>query len=358
MQFLTDVLVGLLSGYIAFTGMLADGIMELLPDDASPVAHTEEDRSLAALDAKYEEKSAIPDILIENAAYQNAAVINGMRGETGAESVTDALVNIYCTFRTDTYERTQSGSGFFINKEGVILTNAHVAQFLLLESLTDGTTECTIRTGDPAVAQYRAELLYISPAWIREHAHMIDSERPSGTGERDYALLYVTAGLDNRPLPGRFPFLSLNTELLNVNQLDDTVTVAGYPAERFFADDAVTELEPAVADTTISDMFTFGSNYADVLALTDSPAGEHGVSGGPVIDENGEVIGMVSTKGLPEEGAGALRALTLSYVDRSMRDESTFGITETASGQLAFRAQLFMETIVPFLSRLLDAEIN
>lgn len=365
MQFITDALVAVLTAYLALTNTLADGISGLIPgepeapqQEVAANGETEEQDEMARIDSEYERGGALPSILIENATYQGAAVAGSAPAtSTPTANIADALVNIFCTYETSEYVRSNSGSGFFINDDGVILTNAHVAQFLLLENVAEGSSHCVIRTNTED-GEYRAELLYISPAWIEKHAHLIDDEQPLGTGERDFALLYVTAGVDNQPLPARFPYLAVNTDLLSKRRIGDTVTVGGFPAGAFFQNGETEAIVPVTATTTLTDMFTFGSNYADVISIGSSTAGERGVSGGPVIDEAGEVIGMVSTKGSLEPGALTLRALTLSYIDRAMTEESTFTLHETASGQLSFRAQLFMDTIVPFLSRILESELE
>lgn len=366
MQFLTDVLVAILGAYLALTGALADGIMTVLPvtteertsyNALQPEAsHTEIESVLSVLSSAYKSSESLPDILVQNASYQSAQIMSGVEATTKSPwTVEDALVNIYCTYTTDTHKRTTTGSGFFIDKAGVILTNAHVAQFLLLEAVsTTGTTECIIRNGNPAEPRYEAELLYISPAWIQKHAHLIDSEQPRGTGERDYALLFVTKGLDNAPMPGQFPYLDVDTSLLHNTLIGDPILVGGYPA----GDTLGGALYLDTATTTITDMFTFVSNYADVISIGNSAVGEHGVSGGPVLNAEGNVIGLVTTKGSEEEGTHTLRALTLSYIDRTIIEESTFTLKETISGQLAFRAELFTSTIAPFLSRILESELE
>ncbi|MDA8596796.1 serine protease [Candidatus Pacebacteria bacterium] len=368
MQILTDALIAILALYVALTGAMADGIAAVLPEQLSHAPTRErvtdpptidDTQSLAVLNSEYRDSETIPDILRQNAYSQQASVI-GSLGNTRApaEDVNDALVNIYCTYTTDTEIRTTTGSGFFIDSDGVIMTNAHVAQFLLLEQVSEtGSTECTIRSGDPAEAKYVAELLYISPAWIQKHAHLIDAARPRGTGERDYALLYVTAGVDKAPMPAHFPYLAVETDLLRQRALGDTVTVAGYPAGSLATDGGGTPLSPQSDSAAITQMYTFGSNYADIFTIDASTVGEYGVSGGPVLNRDGAVIGLVTTKGGPEDNPGSLRALTLSYVDRTMIEESTFDLAATSNGQLAFRARLFTETIIPFLARVLEAEL-
>lgn len=364
MHFLTDIFVAIISGYLALTGMLADSISALLPVETTRPVATQtivtENSALKRLDSTYADSQSLPDILLKNAAYQNASAIDGVNPtETNETTVEDALVNILCTYKTDTYSRTNTGTGFFVDPQGIIMTNSHIAQFLLLETVQNtGTTTCIVRAGNPAQPLYEAELLYISPAWIQQHAHLISETHPKGTGERDYALLYVTAGLHNAPMPSRFPHLSFDTSPLSMYNKNATITLGGYPAEGMNRTDINTELRPVVAETTITDMFTFTENKADVLLLGESPVGAFGASGGPVLNGDNKVIGLITTKGDDTIDSTTLRALTLSYIDRSMISESTFDLRKTMQGHLSFRAQLFQETIVPFLSRLLESELE
>ena len=365
MQFLTDMLTGVLSLYLAFTNILADEIQTFLPQEEGAIRTVSIDTSsdasgmetLAELESNFETGDTLPDILIENASYQGAtAIANDFTTEATTDPL-EAVVNIYCVYETKDYTRRQSGSGFFVSPEGVILTNAHVAQFLLLENVEEaGETSCIVRGGNPPEPLYEAELLYISPAWIQEHAHLINDPNPKGTGERDYALLYVTRGLNNNPLPGTFPYLSVDTALLPKSQIGETVTIAGFPGGDLFSENESGPV-PQKASAKITDMFTFGSNYADIFSIGSSSVGMHGISGGPVLNDSGEVIGLVSTKGSTEEGTYTLRALTLSYIDRTMLADSTFDLASTATGALELRARLFMETIVPFLARIVESEL-
>ncbi len=365
MQFLTDITIGILTAYLAFTNMLAGTILELTNFSQTPISTLEssiesndtKDTAITQLSSAYE---AIPDILLQNSVYQNqsASVINA-QGLAGNASPTEALVNIYCTYKTDMYVKVTTGTGFFIDRKGVILTNAHVAQFLLLEGV-EGNTQCIIRTGNPATDTYEADLLYISPAWIRENAKLLTASRPSGTGERDYALLYVTSGLNNKPMPRYFPALSFDTRLLTINTLQDTVFAAGYPAETLFQEsDGNAQLIPRLASTTITELMTFGSNYADVFSISGSYVGEQGSSGGPIVNTSGDAIGLISTRGDDTQfGQGSLRAITLSYIDRTIKEETGFNLRQNLGGNLPFRSQLFKDTLAPFLQFILTQQLN
>jgi hypothetical protein len=277
MQFLLDLVVLILSSYLALTNGVANAITDLIPgsfeaSEEETLSHRSPS-SLSRITSSYE-NSPIPDILIQNAAYQKAAVVESIDPAVAPATALEALVNIYCTYTTESYTKTTTGTGFFIDTDGILLTNAHVAQFLLLEGLV-GEAQCIIRAGNPAVPAYEAELLYISPAWIQEHAKLINDQTPKGTGERDYALLYITSALDRKPMPASFAALPFDTDLLTLDIVGTEVFATGYPAELALASTFNAPLTPKQATTTIAELMTFGSNYVDLFTIRGTSSRDH-----------------------------------------------------------------------------------
>jgi len=357
MQFLLDAVTTVLLGYLTLTNGLALMITNLIGSDLESTSATTEEISASPipLPSLYAGTSLLPDVLLRSAAFQSAAIIESTTVPlvaNPAEDPIDALVNVYCTFITPETIRTTTGTGFFVADSGVIMTNAHVAQFLLLEKTTKlGDTNCVIRNGNPAAPRYHAELLYISPAWVKENATLVSATAPTGTGERDYALLYVTSAVDESPLPASFPALRVSSGLLSRSYEETNVTAVAYPAGALLKDGTDSDLIPRTATTSISQLFTFTSNVADVIGLRGSVIGQQGSSGGPIIDPKGSVIGIIATRGNDaRDGAGSLRAITLSHINRTITQETGFSLESNLSGNIPYRAKVFTDTMVPFLT--------
>jgi S1-C subfamily serine protease len=383
--FLASFFVGILSAFLALTsgmeslmrsGLEYIGAPKVIDIDNSIEAPavppldqgtTEDTPDVSVLPSIYEEQEyggAIPNILIATPFRQEASVVlsEAKSNEVIPKSTTspivardvsikDALVNIFCTMRTKNQIRATTGSGVFIHENGVILTNAHVAQFLLLSEPRKGIkTTCTVRTGTPAVPRYYADLLYIPPLWVNENAKELHSESPSGTGERDYALLYVTEAIDST-LPERFPALPPLVEPFTNAAKNQVVRAAGFPAEIVRTEGSKASISPVVATTTITELFTYTAKKVDLVGIAPSAVGEQGSSGGPIVDLSGNVIGLITTKGdAAKDGERSLRAITLPYIDRTITEETRVGLLDTISGDLRARAEGFRKIMTPLLS--------
>lgn len=257
----------------------------------------------------------------------------------------EATVKIECVQKATGYKRTVTGTGFLINPKGVILTNAHVAQFLLLKDAPKlGKTECSATIGADEDVGFTIGLLYISPSWLLKHASLIGSTAPKGTGESDFALVYITGRVDGSTSEQNFSYLPPATNPLPKSNIGKEVTIMGYPKQ---PDETAPQL---MSTTTITDMYTFGSGYADIFSLASSTLGHQGSSGGPVVDEYGRSIGMITTK---DAGTTVLNAITTSHIDRQLLSETDFDLTSYSTGNIDYKAQLFNGTISPILQEIL-----
>ena len=229
--------------------------------------------------------------------------------DAAATALRAALVNIMCYATAGSNLHSISGSGVFIDSKGIIITDAHVAQYFLL---ADRGVSCTIRTGSPAADAYKAALIYISPAWVHANPSVLIQATPTGTGEYDFAFLAVTKSATAAPLPASFPSLPVAALPPAVSA---PVVIASFGAQFLQSSQIQSDLFPTIVFGSVKDVFTFGTNTVDVLALGGSAAAQEGSSGGGVADASGSLVGMITTSTV--SGATATRslsAITASYI--------------------------------------------
>lgn len=222
--------------------------------------------------------------------------------DASASVLRDALVNFICYVPHGSGLRSISGSGVFIDPDGVILTNAHVALYYLL---VDRGASCTIRTGSPARDMYKAEAIFISPSWITANAGILDDQHPYGTGEHDYALVAVTKAVNGASLPSAFPYIPLSQ---GASGAGTPVVIGSYGAQFLVASQIQASLFPTLVFGSVKDVYTFNTNTIDLLALGGSAAAQEGSSGGGVSDAMGELVGTLTTSTV--EGSTDTRSLS------------------------------------------------
>ncbi|MCR4306747.1 MAG: hypothetical protein NUV42_02140, partial [Candidatus Yonathbacteria bacterium] len=244
---------------------------------------------------------------------------------------------------------------------GIILTNAHIAQFFLLEDYKrEGYMNCLIRTGAPAQPAFKAEPIYISLPWIEKNAHTLAEENPKGTGEDDFALLRITESVGSgKVLPSTFAHMTpdMNEDMLITGT---PVLLAAYPAG--FLDGTIVQkdLWPASAVSTIKEIFTFATDTTDLLSTGGSVVAQKGSSGGGVASMmSGKLIGIVVTSS-DESSTGDrdLRAITLAHINRSMSKDTGMDLNAFLAGDTAERQKDFQETRAVLIRQILFGVLN
>lgn len=229
--------------------------------------------------------------------------------DVSASALRGVLVNILCYAPSGSGVHSISGSGIFVDPKGIILTNAHIAQYFLL---ADRGVSCKVRSGSPATDQYAAGLIYIPPAWITANASLLTQANPSGTGEYDFAFIGVTKSLTATALPSSFPSMPLATLPLVTGV---PIVIGSYGAQFLESSQIQSNLFPTVVFGSVKNIFTFATSTIDVLALGGSAAAQEGSSGGGVANALGEIAGTITTSTM--EGATdtrQLNAITASYI--------------------------------------------
>ena len=252
-----------------------------------------------------------------------------------------ALVNILCMPRGGGSLAPISGSGVMIDPHGVILTNAHVAQYVLLSEDSVVNLTCQIRIGAPAGAAYTAEVLYMPPVWVNTHATEINTTHPMGTGEHDYALLRITGTTNGTALPASLPYLPFDTREA-IGFVGDQVLGASYPAEFLGGMAAENALYSVSSVSPISQLLTFVSNTVDVISIGGVVEAQSGSSGGSVTNQWGYLIGLIATTSdAPTTAARDLRAITLSYINRDIKIQTGSDLNTFLSGDLVTKEDSF-----------------
>ena len=271
-----------------------------------------------------------------------------------------ALVNVLCNVGGTGSLDPISGSGVIIDPSGVVLTNAHVGQFFLLRNYpTQNNVDCVLRTGSPARATYRAELLYFPLAWMQENAAKIIQQSPTGTGERDYALLYITGKTDGSPLPNTFPYLSPYTG--DVFDIGDDTLLAGYAAGFIEGITIQTNLYVSSAFGKIEEVFTFhDGGSADLLSIPATIVSQKGASGGAAVrGSDGKLIGLIATATQAADTSNRdLRAITIAHIDRSLIEDTGHNLHYLLTNDPATTARIFNLTLAPTLTKMLLNVLN
>ncbi len=277
-----------------------------------------------------------------------------------------ALVNITCSSGHPSVGNV-TGSGVIVDPKGIIVTNAHVAQYFLIEQESNNT-DCFVRTGSPAQPAYEAELIFISPQWMARHALTFSQTYKGVNGDYDYAFLGITVSKTDEPLPESFPYIPLSSDEARVAQ---TVVAAGYAAEILSQSQIDENLYPTVTSGDITTTKGFLSNFADLLELPGSAVAQGGSSGGGILNAEGELLGVITLGSTAKSTADrTLTAISVNYIRRMYEREGGKTLdalfdTTTRDSIAAFRRYipdlarpLLLNINMPSFYRIIDCDIE
>lgn len=248
----------------------------------------------------------------------------------------------------DSYPIELSGSGSFISAHGDVLTADHVVNPPHDRSLTDAVyaeaaqdvadyVNTHLRpsqpfTGDIALAELQAGVFPSTPAYdqpssevylstsyagklsaarirdlsARDHASVDRIEAQSSFDAMDVAIVHVT-GMDDMP----------SIQLGDSSQVaeQDNLTVIGFPGLADVSTSPTNLLTSSINKLYVSAIKTTDTN-AQVIQVGGNI--EHGDSGGPVLDESGHIVGIVSFGLFDPNESGETRFLQASNSARTL----------------------------------------
>lgn len=269
----------------------------------------------------------------------------------------EVIVNILCTPGGNGLSPI-TGTGVVVGQSGLILTNAHIGQYLLLKDFRyKDYIECVVRTGSPAYPKHKLELVYISPTWVRNNSTLLKQEDPKGTGENDFAFLRITENIDKSPLPDGFKYISMN--ITENNERGEPVLLISYPAGFLGGISILHGLNITSSVTRIAEIFTYKLNTIDLISVPGTVLSQKGSSGGAVIDKHTSLIGLITTSSDGDTtDKRDLRAITLAYINRTLSEELGISLEQFVQSDLKEFAKKFQEINAPALTKLIADELS
>ena len=207
------------------------------------------------------------------------------------QTTENSLVNIFCSQKVGNVRKTITGSGVLINLDGTVLTNSHVAQFPLVAE-SNNSVVCIARIGSPAQTVLSVKTAFISPEWVKTNAKYINSGGGPETGQSDYALLNISYA-DGRKLD-MYPSSIEQT----YTPVGTNIEAVSYPANILATKGVNSSLYIKREPLQVTNLFTFAgfdSNHPDIIETSDSTIGQGGSSGGALTNENGGLVGLITT---------------------------------------------------------------
>ncbi len=245
--------------------------------------------------------------------------------------IKEAVVNIYCTIKQGNTIKAITGSGVLIDPHGIILTNAHVGEYPLLQDAgLVQNLNCIARSGSPVNQSRKVHVIYISKNWINQNYSNIVSPSFTETGEGDIALLTIDLSSGNNS-----SIKYISTNFRPSLSIGDSISIASYPANILSTNGISTPLIVVKENLQIGDLFDLSSGgfSGQLIDSTDSLQAAPGSSGGAMIDAGGNLIGLISlTTSGNSPFAKHVRALSMDHVNSVI-------LRDTGSSLSSFLAQ-------------------
>jgi len=244
--------------------------------------------------------------------------------ESKMRNISDVLVNIICTQKTGAMTKASTGSGVLISPSGIVITNAHVAQFFLLEDSGNSSINCAVYRENIPTFGYKADLIYLSPEWVKDNKEIMRQENPRGTGEKDYAFLQITENTNPvLSLPSQFSYTQILTDE-NIYREGRKISIGGFPGSPLSLFDLAKAGALQTDESSIIDVFTILGDTIDIFSTERTHVAAKGASGGGIFYNN-NLIGITVT--VTKEGSGArINAITTDYINRDLMDEARFDL--------------------------------
>lgn len=265
-------------------------------------------------------------------------------------SLANAVVNIYCTIRSGNTITGITGSGVVVSSKGIVITNPHVAQYVLIaDYLKDPNRSCEVRTGSVARSSYKAHVLYLSPEWVRNNAGNLKDNDPKGTGEFDYAFLALSDGA--KKVPDSIPYVNMENKVISSG---NSVIAMGYPAEHLDGQTVSQNLKRVQDTSIIGRTYSFGYTNTDLITVESDTVAQKGSSGGAVFGNNGNLNGIIVTSiPNPQTGHTSLAALSSIYITNEYYSSSGKTLSTLFSGNPNEKYAVFSTSIGFDLARTL-----
>lgn len=329
-----------------------EGQLHTAPESVTPTAS--EDAPVESIASAPSPKAEPPQAAVPEPPQTPAlpaAALNSL--------VRDATVNIFCTLHGEI--DAASGSGVLIDERGILLTNAHIAQYFLLDTQNgDEFVRCAIRTGSPATRSFSGELLYIPSAWIEAHAANINEKGRADTGEHDYALVRIV--LPAEAGTSSLPALSPAYDGAGITRTEP-VLVASYPAGFLGAQAIQKNLWQISSFTSIKELYRFATTSqgaVDVFSVHGTIGAQEGSSGGALARaEDGALLGVVVTRSRGDTtGERDLFSLSIPYINADIATDLKKTLQEFLASDILAYQEWFNANVRPRLKERLLEEIG